>query len=195
MKKIYLIFCALLVIASCKKDNGGDPTGNDMLLNQKYFELSNQALLNYQDNATSEASCKGHHNKGYTFINKGSGTAAYIVGGCGTGTVKLVANGTGQGTFLGNFTQTTSFCMDAATGIPTGPITGTLKAANGHELYYTFVSAGVDPSTGYIFQNYVFSGGTGRFEDATGNVTLLYSVNTATAYSYTGKGTIYFGND
>jgi hypothetical protein len=102
----------------------------------------------------------------------------------------LVANGTGLSSHLGNLTQQTSFCMNASNGMPLGPITGTLNAANGDKLNYTFIGAGIDAATGFVFQSYIFSGGTGRFAHACGNVTLLYNVNTPVAYSYTGSGSI-----
>ena len=77
-------------------------------------------------------------------------------------------------------------------GQPISAIGGVGTAANGDKLYYALVGAGMDAATGFMFQQYVFTGGTGKFADATGNMTLLYTVNTPTNYEYTGEGSITF---
>jgi hypothetical protein len=70
------------------------------------------------------------------------------------------------------------------------PVVGVGKAANGDELLYAFAGAGVDAETGFMFQYYIIVGGTGKFTNASGNMTLLYHVNTPTDFAYTGTGTI-----
>jgi hypothetical protein len=172
MKKIILIVAGIMLLASCKKD-------------------VNQPALSLKTLAVHKDSPNGNSISGVTrpLKDSGSGTTSLIPGGCGVGTFQVSANGTGISTALGSFTQTTSFCMNSSFE-PISTPTGVGIAANGDKLNYTFVGTGTDPETGFTYQNYIFSGGTGRFANATGNVTLLYSVRTQTNYAYTGTGTI-----
>ena len=92
---------------------------------------------------------------------------------------RLYLEGAGTGTHLGNFTITLGFCGRADGTLDTG--TGTFVAANGDLLYITFhgVSDGGHPIL--HFTSYVtFTGGTGRFEGATGTATVngIFDANT-----------------
>lgn len=84
---------------------------------------------------------------------------------------RLFLEGAGTGTHLGSFTITLGFCGRPDGTLDTG--TGTFVAANGDLLYITFhgVSDGGHPVL--HFTSYVtFTGGTGRFEGATGTATV-----------------------
>jgi hypothetical protein len=68
----------------------------------------------------------------------------------------------GTGTHLGRFDLSETLCF-TATGFT---VDGTLVAANGDELYFYVV--GTFTATGFSSTGWVFDGGTGRFENATG---------------------------
>ena len=106
---------------------------------------------------------------------------AHIVGvGPGLGCdARLFLEGAGIATHLGNFTITLGFCGRADGTLDNG--TGTFVAANGDLLYITFhgVSDGGHPIL--HFTSFVtFTGGTGRFDGATGTATVqgIFDANT-----------------
>ncbi len=194
MKKILIIAAVALLFGSCKKDMITETTNQDDL--KKYAEMSSNALLLKAKDVTDlqMSSNKSNNAKRVTrpLKSTGSGTISYIPGGCGDGTLQFRSDGTGNSTALGLQTQVTTFCISLTTGQVIGAIGGVGTAANGDKLYYTLAGAGMDPATGFMFQQYVFTGGTGRFTEASGNMTLLYTVNTPTNYEYTGEGSITF---
>lgn len=193
MKKILIIAAVALLFGSCKKDMITETTNQDDL--KKYAEMTSSALLNAKDVTDIQMSAnKSNNAKRVTrpLKSTGSGTISYIPGGCGDGTLQFRSDGTGNSTALGLQTQVTTFCISMTTGQVIGAIGGVGTAANGDKLYYTLAGAGMDPATGFMFQQYVFTGGTGRFAEASGNMTLLYTVNTPTNYEYTGEGSITF---
>jgi hypothetical protein len=75
----------------------------------------------------------------------------------------VVVESTGQATHLGNFTRTEYLVFG-----PSGAISGTVvfTAANGDELTADFTGGFTSPTT--LAGTYTFTGGTGRFSDATG---------------------------
>jgi hypothetical protein len=194
MKKILIIAAVALLFGSCKKDTVTETTTQNDL--KKYAEMTSSALLlKAKDVSDIQMSAnKSNNAKRVTrpLKSTGSGTISYIPGGCGDGTLQFRSDGTGNSTALGLQTQVTTFCISLTTGQVIGAIGGVGTAANGDKLNYALVGAGMDPATGFMFQKYVFTGGTGRFAEATGDMTLLYSVNTPTNYKYTGEGSITF---
>jgi hypothetical protein len=192
MKKILIIAAVALLFGSCEKDMITETTNQDDL--KKYAEMASSAILLKANDGSGIQMSANKTNNGKRITrplkSTGSGTISYIPGGCGAGTVQFRSDGTGNSTALGLQTQVTTFCFNADG--PTGPIGGVGTAANGDKLNYALVGAGMDPATGFMFQKYVFTGGTGRFAEATGDMTLLYSVNTPTNYEYTGEGSITF---
>ena len=101
---------------------------------------------------------------------------------CGAGIALNIQEGTGTATHLGLLTTRMVFCFDLTPG-PTfgaydfvpGPENGHFTAANGDELWISVTGGQViiDPSLGpeygaYFQDPFVFVGGTGRFEGATG---------------------------
>ncbi len=193
MKRIQIFALALLFLSACQKQQESfSPAESDLTL-KNYSEISNKALLlKTAQGLDLQMSSSGNNGKQVTrpLTSTGSGNIYYIPDGCGDGTLKFQSVGTGNSSHLGRQEQTTSFCIDAATGGIISPIVGVGKAANGDILNYTFAGMGIDPATGLTYQDYIFSGGTGRFTNATGSVRLLYVVNDPTYYEYTGTGTI-----
>lgn len=94
--------------------------------------------------------------------------------------------GEGTGTYLGRFTITFTFCVDATDLLDDGMLTpgesvpydnvlGIITAANGDQLFLTG-SGEVLPSNepGFVFEfhdTFTFAGGTGRFAGASGQLT------------------------
>lgn len=79
--------------------------------------------------------------------------------------------GSGTGTHIGNHTSEWYVCSNSQGGLE-GPFYGTLTAANGDKVYFSQP----DPSVFTIDQNgnvtgeFDITGGTGRFEGATGHI-------------------------
>jgi len=207
MKKILLFAAAILLLVTCKKDMNSDTSNQADGALKKYADMATNAAISYNNgNNKNDIDKKGDDKNGDDKngndkqVSKpikisGSGTISYVPNGCGAGTLQLQSLGTGNSTVLGLFKQTTTICINGSTGEIVGLVTGVAKAANGDQLFYTFVGAGIDPATGFLFQNYIITGGSGRFKNASGSMTLLYNVNTPTNYSYTGSGTVTYSQD
>jgi hypothetical protein len=128
--------------------------------------------------------------------NTASGTTVLDLG-----TLAFTTEATGPTSHLG---RTTTHLDGVVT--PTGPDTftisgsGTSVAANGSELFFTFSGSGTSDAAGNSQGPVVttFTGGTGRFEDASGSVAgsftqVLTSMNATTATyatAYSQSGTI-----
>ena len=100
--------------------------------------------------------------------------------------------GKGRATHLGRFTVTAEVAVEVATGIPHG--TWTLTAANGDMLFMDMTGYGIDDHHG--FGQFTVTGGTGRFEGASGYyeqiITFAVPLGTAPVIAYTDvfEGTI-----
>ena len=86
-------------------------------------------------------------------------------------------DGTGSATHLGRFTLSADFTVITATGNATG--TAIWTAANGDQLRVSVVGHGdiVVFPTVTITETHTITGGTGRFADASGAITIERSVN------------------
>lgn len=195
MKGIKIFALALLFLSACQKEQESiSPAESDLTL-KSYSEITKKALLlKTAEGLDLQMSSSGNNNgKQVTrpFTSTGSGTISYLPEErCGPGNYKFISVGTGNSSHLGRQQQTTSFCINLATQqILTIPV-GEGKAANGDLLNYTFVGAGLISPGGLMYQDYIFTKGTGRFANATGSVRLVYTVNDPTYYEYTGTGTI-----
>ena len=93
--------------------------------------------------------------------------------------VLLSTEGTGTATHLGRFRRVESLRLNPATGAFTGAITFT--AANGDEL--ACVVRGQFISITDAVGDYVFTGGTGRFQHASGQATFSASMTGATSFT------------
>jgi len=108
-------------------------------------------------------------------------------------TRELIADGIGTATHLGLFTLHREAVLEAQT--PGGVVfnaqgTATLTAANGDQLFTTFTGT-VDFSTGHADLIYQWTGGTNKFENATGTTT--WSVDVAKGeYDSVADGEIIF---
>ena len=95
---------------------------------------------------------------------KGGGSGMITSLTPGPNGVEITAVGGGEATQLGKFTREESILLNPATGTVTGTIVFT--AADGSELYCDFSGAftGANTAAG----TYTLTGGTGRFEGASG---------------------------
>jgi hypothetical protein len=194
MKKVLIFAAVILFLASCKKEMGLESSDQALLSPKEYAKMTEDALLAKSKEAKPDDKKDNDNGKLKTksLISSGSGTIAYTPGGCGPGTVRFNSNGTGNSTVLGFFTQQITFCLSMSTGQFLTAITGVGTTPNGDKLYYTFVGQGVDAATGFTYQDYVITGGTGKYASASGATRLLYDINEPSAYRYTGTGTITF---
>jgi hypothetical protein len=100
----------------------------------------------------------------------------------------LSATATGVATHLGLFTRTETVLVDPFGVFLEGSITFT--AANGDELYADVVEGGfTSPDLSTAEGSYIFAGGTGRFEGASGGA-LFSAVASETGYDVNFDGEI-----
>jgi len=127
------------------------------------------------------------------FSLNGKGIAIPILDGNGN-VVGAEPTGSGNATHLGMFTNTghVSFTPDASNPTilhPSGG--GVLTAANGDKLNFVIISGALDLTTGIGTGDFEFTGGTGRFANATGHTLGVIQQNIVTgAYVLTLVGNI-----
>lgn len=125
-------------------------------------------------------------------ITQTSGGDQQILGWCNeaAGVVLVAAPGTGTATHGGRFDIQQTNCVDLASGAITGGA-ATLTTANGDEIRMVYsgrVLPGVVPQT--LDLDYVFVGGTGRFEHAEGELSAVVYYTSATTWVSDGAGWI-----
>jgi hypothetical protein len=127
------------------------------------------------------------------FSANGKGVAIPIFDANGN-VVGAEPTGSGYATHLGIFTNTgkVSFTPDASNPNilhPSGG--GVLTAANGDKLNFIIVNGALDLTTGIGTGDFEFTGGTGRFANATGHTSTVIQQNVITgAYEMTLVGNI-----
>jgi hypothetical protein len=127
------------------------------------------------------------------FSANGTGIAVPILDGNGN-VIGAEPTGSGNATHLGMFTNTgkVSFTPDASNPTilhPSGG--GTFTAANGDKLNFVIVTGALDLTTGIGTGDFEFTGGTGRFANATGHTSGVIQQNVITgAYELTLVGSI-----
>ncbi len=116
-----------------------------------------------------------------------------VVSGGDASTVRHL-DGTGTATHLGRFTLSVDFTVITATSNATGVATWT--AANGDEIHVSVAGHGdVVFPTVTIHETHTITGGTGRFADASGTITIERSANIVTGLSSGSlSGTITLGH-
>lgn len=203
MKKI-LLFVTLItfLVTSCEKDAADSAKQADLVQVDpnaaKYAEAVNNAVVNYLNTSkVNKDNGKGDDGKGKDklktkdFKISGSGAISYIPDGeCGEGMLRFKSTGEAKSNLLGKVDQRTTFCVNPATEKALSRPTGTAEDKDGNKLDYALAGMGLDEASGFIYQIYEITGGTGEYKNATGNMTLLYHVFAPTNFAYTGKGTI-----
>jgi hypothetical protein len=127
------------------------------------------------------------------FSLNGTGIAIPVIDGNGN-VVGAEPTGSGNATHLGMFTNTghVDFTPDASNPTilhPSGG--GVFTAANGDKLNFVIISGALDLTTGIGTGDFAFTGGTGRFANATGRTSGVIQHNVITgAYVLTLVGNI-----
>jgi len=127
------------------------------------------------------------------FSLNGTGIAIPVLDGNGN-VVGAEPTGSGNATHLGMFTNTghVDFTPDASNPSilhPSGG--GVFTAANGDKLNFVIISGALDLTTGIGTGDFAFTGGTGRFANATGRTSGVIEQNVVTgAYVLTLVGNI-----
>ena len=104
-------------------------------------------------------------------------------------TMFVTATGSGEATHLGRYTVTYEVQVDLPTGTGTD-LSAQYVAANGDSLFAEGSGQATptdDPTVFIVVETYTVTGGTGRFEDATGSFTETRQVNIETGVT---SGTI-----
>jgi len=117
---------------------------------------------------------------------KGSGSGMITAAVPGPNGVEISAIGEGHATHLGKFTREESIVLNPATGILSGTMVFT--AADGSEMYGDFAGAFTGPNT--AAGTYTFTGGTGRFENASGTASFSVTQSDQVNFTFEFAGTI-----
>jgi hypothetical protein len=117
---------------------------------------------------------------------KGSGEGQITSFTPGPNGVAITAEGSGEATHLGRFSRSEEILLNPTTGAFTGSIT--FIAADGSELYCTFTGAFTGAATAE--GTYTFTGGTGRFEDASGEASFSILQSDPANFSFEFSGLI-----
>jgi len=102
---------------------------------------------------------------------------------------RLTASATGQATHLGRFTRTETIVVNLANGTFTGTLVFT--AANGDRLSADIAGSFTSPAGDSAAGTYMFTGGTGRFQNASGRAEFEVTAD-GTGFDVTFKGTIQY---
>jgi hypothetical protein len=100
-------------------------------------------------------------------------------------TIYIQGDGTGNATHLGRFTVRYDVVLNLLTSVGSG--SATFIAANGDQLFtqnYGTVTPTGNPDENQIAETYTITGGTGRFEGASGQFGGIRLVNTAIGISW-----------
>jgi hypothetical protein len=116
---------------------------------------------------------KGHDKGNFTLTTDG----------CGAGVFAVAVNDTGKATHVGTYGYHSDECFNGATGAFSG--TFTITAANGDTISGTYAGTVVEVvgSLGFYEQDNVITGGTGRFDGASGQFHLSGIANLSTLES------------
>ena len=198
MKKILLLIMACLaIIIGCTDDAvQNDITStveNDALMVEKYLEplMNYDIAINFPEYKTNFNSKRGNAvTKPLKIRESGTTTIVYPPNnGCLDSEVFVIVEGEGQATHLGRHQMDIEFC--SYDGFNSDYIVyGHMTAANGDIVYGILTEASADPEFG-LYQDWEFYDGTGRFEDAIGQIRLYvdYDFDNLT-WSVHGVGTL-----
>lgn len=125
-------------------------------------------------------------------IQQSSTGSMQIIGWCdqAAGIVLVAVPGSGTATHVGAFEVEQSNCANPATGMFTNG-TATVVAANGDEIDMTYTGHTVTASGLPVYElAYVVTGGTGRFVNAEGELTVSVVYTSPTTWVSRGSGWI-----
>lgn len=189
MKLLYLlVFPAIVLLLACDKSESPDPISQFPVNSVDKEMIHSIFLMEHESRDMPVVNFDTKAGKAVTKILKirasGTMTAVPNVPEC-NGLFKIFVEGEGNATHLGLFTIELSYCSDGVN--PTGPIEGVQTAANGDKLYTVVV--GADPQANSL--DFFYYDGTGRFEGATGFITLFFTFDYVNqTFENYGEGTI-----
>jgi len=174
MKKLVIIFLSIsILLSACQKqtEDKAAPEQNKLTLEKAFSQLRAAAMLQSRPTIIDQNIEKEKKKA----IKWDSDLTAQIVGGqpipdyCGSGTSGFVVKGKGNALHFGKITTKASACF------PTSPFqVGTITTSEGDKILFQQVSFG--PDVPLQTWGYIFTGGTGRFKNASGSFDLVYSV-------------------
>jgi hypothetical protein len=88
----------------------------------------------------------------------------------------IAGSGGGEATHLGRFTGDVTVAIDLTNPDVGGVVMRTFVAADGSELYAEGPGVGSPPPNQFVVEELIITGGTGRFEGASGSFTLEHWV-------------------
>lgn len=200
MKKyLILLVGVVLMIASCNRDN----LDNEFPLSQNKEETLKKTVLNFNTYAPVETPAVSSKSDNANLVTKkivfypSSGTFGVVVnpGYCPDldPPLQMVIAGGGNATHLGTYTVENLACVDVD-GNFLSPILGFITAANGDVIYTQMGAPYPDlDNPPNLYYPYVILGGSagGRFDGATGSITMYGTVDYATGtWTLSGEGEI-----
>ena len=117
---------------------------------------------------------------------KGNGSGAITGVTPGPNGLDIVTAGEGEATYLGRYTRREQILLDPVNGTLAGSLVFT--AADGSLLYADVAGAFTGPNT--VAGTYRFSGGTGRFENASGYAYFTVTQSNPVNFTFAFTGTI-----
>lgn len=183
-KTVLLIMAFLAIIIGCSDDVIQDDVINtaevDGITIKKYLEpLMDFDIRDYNPNYQARFTENRGALKTKTFRIRESGNMVVLPaeeGNCLESEVFVLVQGEGHVTHMGLTTVNIPYC--SFDGFYSNyPIYSTLTAANGDEIISYLTLAEVDFGTGIGIQIWEVDGGSGRFDGATGEITLDVQFN------------------
>ncbi len=179
---IFLFGLLAIVMTYCTRD--------DVITTETPLETVNLNVEDYHFKGVTPAvvSKKGNHvvTKTIKFFDaEGPFVFDYNIVGCSPAPY-LSVSGTGNATHLGLYSVVNQGCYDGL-----NPIFGVITAANGDEIHTYIAHAEQDPDTGIWTYHYKIYDGTGRFEDANGDIFMVGTLDFENwLWKLAGEGTI-----
>ena len=173
--KSWLLFLTAALLGSCAQEVLQEET----TLNNEPLTLEYRRDRSYNPHLNGKAVAK-------PFKIRSAGSLSYIFGqgGCN---VRIVLSGNGNASHMGNFSIEADLCLDNE------PFIITSTGANGDQLFATFRRPPTTDANGLVTQYYMIIGGTGRFENASGQYDLYGVVDPAKGiFDHSGEGTIVY---
>jgi hypothetical protein len=174
-KTIFFLALTCIFMASCNEDLSTNEIEtqekNKMIENAKQSVQTVFSSYENKDLVQSKSSFQNGKAVTRTFkVHRSIGTveAVYPSEECSP-YAQVVMKGEGNATFMGQFSVLIKYCVDM-NQIPQSLITADMTAANG-DIVYTLMTGGGYEGDVHI-SNYLIIGGTGRFENAEGFITL-----------------------
>lgn len=167
MKKFFLLLIGVIFLATaCQKDNLVNENDPSVISYEKAGKPVTKTIKFFEVSGTFEFD--------------------YTSGECAEGVPYATLEGEGNASHIGHYTVANYGCYDGES-----VINGLITAANGDEIHTYVDDAWQDPDTEIWYYHYVIYGGTGRFDEAFGDVDLFGTIDFENfEWTMEGEGTI-----